>query len=58
MVNMSCLLIFACDVLCTMCRVLFDDVDRLHGSTLSYTILNVDVLLLRLDMLCLVENHR
>jgi hypothetical protein len=36
----------ACDVLCTMCRVLFDDGDGLHGSTLLYIILDVVVLLL------------
>jgi hypothetical protein len=28
-----------------MCRVLFDDGDRLHGSTLLYTILDVVLLL-------------
>jgi hypothetical protein len=56
--NVSCFTSNACDVLCTMCRVLFDDGDRLHGSTLSYTILDVVVLLLRLDVLCLVDSHR
>jgi hypothetical protein len=35
-----------------------DDGDRLHGSTLSYTILDVVDLLLRLNMLCLVDSHR
>jgi hypothetical protein len=33
----------ACDVLCTTCRILFVG-DRLHGSTLLYTILVIDVL--------------
>jgi hypothetical protein len=37
------LLIYACVVLCTTCRVLYDG-DRLYGSTLLYTILEVDVL--------------
>jgi hypothetical protein len=32
--------------------------DRLHNSTIPYTILDVDVLILRLDMLCLVDSHR
>jgi hypothetical protein len=42
----SCSLYYlACDVLYTMCRVLYDG-DRLHGSTLPYIILVVDVLLL------------
>ncbi len=40
----SCLYYLACDVLCTTCRVLYDG-DRLHGSTLPYIILVVDVLL-------------
>jgi hypothetical protein len=35
-----------------MRRVLYDDGDRLHGSILPYNILDVDVLLLRLDVLC------
>jgi hypothetical protein len=35
-----------------------DGGDRLHGSTLSYTILDVVVLLLRLDLLCLIDSHR
>jgi hypothetical protein len=56
--NVSCFTLIACDVLCTTCRVLFDDGDRLHGSTLLYTILDVTVLLLRLDVLCLVDSHR
>jgi hypothetical protein len=30
------LLFYACDVLFTTCRVLFDDGDMLHGSTLPY----------------------
>jgi hypothetical protein len=30
----------------------------LHGSTLPYTILDVVVLLLRLDVLRLVDSHR
>jgi hypothetical protein len=50
--------LIACDVLCSMCRVLFDDGDRLHGSTLPYAILDIDVLLLRLDVLCIVDSHR
>jgi hypothetical protein len=56
----SCLvlLFYACDVLCITCRVLFDDGDRLYGSTLPYTILDVVVLLLRLDVLCVVDSHR
>jgi hypothetical protein len=33
----------ACDVLCTTCRVLYDG-DKLHDSTLPYTILTIDVL--------------
>jgi hypothetical protein len=41
----SCLPFNACDVLCTMCRILYDG-NRLHGSTLLYIILVVDVLLL------------
>jgi hypothetical protein len=40
----SCLFYLACDVLCPTCTVLYDG-DRLHGSTLPYTILVVDVLL-------------
>jgi hypothetical protein len=54
----SCFTLIACDVLCTTCRVLFDNGDRLHGSTLPYTILDVDVLLLPLDVLCLDDNHQ
>jgi hypothetical protein len=34
-----------------------DDGDRLHGSILPYIILDVVVLLLRLDVLCLVDSH-
>jgi hypothetical protein len=34
-----------------------DNGDRLHGSTLPYIILVVDVLLLQLDVLCLVDIH-
>jgi hypothetical protein len=34
-----------------MCRVLFDDGNTVHGSTLLYTILDIVVLLLRLDVL-------
>jgi hypothetical protein len=41
-----------------MCRVMFDDGDRLYGSTLPYTILDVDVLVLRIDVICLVDSHR
>jgi hypothetical protein len=37
----SCLYYLACGVLCTTCRVLYDG-DRLHGSTLLYTIFVVD----------------
>jgi hypothetical protein len=44
--DMSCFTSNACDVLCNMFRVLFDDGNRLHGSTLPYTILDVVVLLL------------
>jgi hypothetical protein len=45
--NMTCLLYFiACDVLCIMYRILLIDGDRLYGSTLPYTILDVVVLLL------------
>jgi hypothetical protein len=56
----SCLvlLFYSCDVLCITCRVLFDDGDRLYGSTLPYTILDVVELLLRLDVLCVVDSHR
>jgi hypothetical protein len=39
----SCLYYLVCDILCTMCRVLYDG-DRLHDSTFLYTILVVDVL--------------
>jgi hypothetical protein len=42
----SCFTLNARDVLSTTCRVLFDDGDRLHGSTLLYTTLDVAVLLL------------
>jgi hypothetical protein len=55
---MSCFTLIACDVLYTMCRVLFDDGDRLHGSTLPFIILDTVVLLLRLDVLCVVDSHR
>ncbi len=48
----------ACDVLCITCMVSLDGGDRLQGSTLLYTILDVVVLLLRLDVLCLVDSHR
>jgi hypothetical protein len=44
--NVSCFTSNACDVLCTTCRVLFDDGDMLHGSTVLYTIFDVVVLLL------------
>jgi hypothetical protein len=44
--NVSRFTLIACDVLCTTCRVLFDDGDRLHGSTLPYIIHDVVVLLL------------
>jgi hypothetical protein len=43
--------------LCTTCRVLFDDGDRLHDSTLPYTIYDIVVLLLRHYVLCLVDSH-
>jgi hypothetical protein len=43
--------------LCTTCRVLFDDSDRLHDSTLPYTIHDIVVLLLRHYVLCLVDSH-
>jgi hypothetical protein len=33
------------DVLCTTCMVLFDDGEMLHGSTISYIIFDVVVLL-------------
>jgi hypothetical protein len=55
--NESCLTLIACDVLCITCRVLLDDGNRLHGSTLPYTILDIVVLLLQLDVLCLVDRH-
>jgi hypothetical protein len=42
----SCFTLIACDVLCTTCRVLFDDGDRLHGIALLYVVLDVVVLLL------------
>jgi hypothetical protein len=51
-----CSTLIAGDVLCTMCRVLFDVGDKLHGSTLPYIILHVVVLLLRLDVLCVVNS--
>jgi hypothetical protein len=54
----SCFSLIVCDVLCTTCRVLFDDGDRLHGSTLPYVILVVVILLLRLDVLCVVDSHQ
>jgi hypothetical protein len=56
--NASCFTLIACDVLYTTYNVLFDDGDRLHGSTLPYIIFDVVLLLLRLDVLCLVDNHR
>jgi hypothetical protein len=37
--NVSCFTLNACVILCTTCRVLFNDGDRLHGSTLPYNIL-------------------
>jgi hypothetical protein len=37
--NMSCCILFACDVLHITCRILLIDGDRLHGSTLPYTII-------------------
>jgi hypothetical protein len=46
MIVVSSFTLNACNVLCITCRVLFDDGDRLQGSTLPYTILDVDVLLL------------
>jgi hypothetical protein len=39
----SCLYYLAYDLLCTTCRALYDDDDRLHGSTLLYNILVVDI---------------
>jgi hypothetical protein len=42
----SCFTLNACVVLCTTCRALFDDGDRLYGSTFLYTILDIVVLLL------------
>jgi hypothetical protein len=45
MLKVSCFSLFAGDVLCTTCRVFFDDGDRLHGSTLPYSILDIIVLL-------------
>jgi hypothetical protein len=42
----SCFTLNACVVLCTTCRALFDDGDRLYGSTFLYTILHIVVLLL------------
>jgi hypothetical protein len=39
-----------------MCRILYDG-DRLHASTLPFTILVVDILLLLLDVLCVVDSH-
>jgi hypothetical protein len=56
--SVSCFTLYACDVLCITCRVLFDNGDRLHDITLPYTILDVVVLLLGLDVLCLVDTHR
>jgi hypothetical protein len=47
----------ACDVLCITCMVSLDGGDRLQGSTLLYTILDVVVLLLQLDVLCLIDSH-
>jgi hypothetical protein len=44
--NVSCFTLIACNVLCTTCRVLFHDGDRLQGSTLLYTIFDAVVLLL------------
>jgi hypothetical protein len=55
--SVSCFTLIACDVLCTTCRVLFNIGDRLHGNTLPYIILDVVILLLRLDVLCVVDNQ-
>jgi hypothetical protein len=41
--NVFCFTSYAC-VDCALCIGFLDDGDRLHGSTLSYTILVVDVL--------------
>jgi hypothetical protein len=56
----SCLaLLFYAVMYCALCvGSCFNDGDRLHGSTLLYTILDVVVLLLRLDVLCIVDSHR
>jgi hypothetical protein len=56
MTNMSCFTSYSC-VDCALRIWLLDDGDRLHGSSFAYTILDVVVLLLRLDVLCLVDSH-
>jgi hypothetical protein len=53
----SCFTSYAC-VDCALRIVLLDYGDRLHGSTIPYTILDVVVLLLLLDVLCLVDSQR
>jgi hypothetical protein len=46
-------------MICALCvGFVCDGGDRLLGSTLAYTILDVVVLLLQLDVLCLVDSHR
>jgi hypothetical protein len=40
--NVSCFAYLCMWRLCTMCRILYDG-DRLHGSTLTYVILDIDV---------------
>jgi hypothetical protein len=37
--NMSCFILFACDVLHITCRLFLIGGDRLHGSTLPYIVL-------------------
>jgi hypothetical protein len=41
-----------------LCIGFLNDGDRLHGSTHLCTIHDVDVLLLRLHVLCLIDSHR
>jgi hypothetical protein len=50
--------IFILHVMYYALRIWFlDDDDRLHGSTLPYIILVVDIFI-RLDVLCLVDSYR
>jgi hypothetical protein len=42
---------------CALCVGFLYDGDRLHGSTLPYTILDVVVLLFT-TMLCLIDSHQ